>query len=155
MSCEPAVQAHCTAAPLAMEMNHAEHRKRQSEVLEQTLTILQGDRRVLGIVMAGSYARGQHDAFSDLDVGCYLRDTDRTGRQELYDRVAEIAPLLCQLLVYDLHALYLFENGVRLDLDFYRPSDIPNASEGNGAKLAICHSAQYGPQFAPWSKTQV
>lgn len=110
-------------------MNHGEHRKLQSEVLEQTLTILKADRRVLGVVMAGSFARGQHDAFSDLDLGCTLRDKDRTGRSELYERVAGIAPLLCQLWVYDVHALYLFENGVRLDLDFFRPSDIPNTSE--------------------------
>jgi predicted nucleotidyltransferase len=110
-------------------VNHTEHRKLQSEILDKTFTILQNDRRVLGIVMAGSYARNQHDAFSDLDIGCYLRDENRTGRAELYDRVAEISSLLCKLWIYDLNALYLFENGVRLDLDFYRPSDIPNASE--------------------------
>jgi predicted nucleotidyltransferase len=110
-------------------MNHSEHRKLQSEVLDKTLTILQNDKRVLGIVMAGSYARKQHDAFSDLDMGCYLQDENRTGREDLYDRVAKISPLLCRLWIYDLNALYLFENGVRLDLDFYRPSDIPNASE--------------------------
>ena len=100
---------------MTMEMNlvnHAEHRMRQSDMLEQVLTILKEDDQVLGIVMAGSYARGEHDAFSDLDMGCYLRDEDRTGRQELYDCIAKIAPLLCQLWVYDLHALYLFEKSL-------------------------------------------
>jgi predicted nucleotidyltransferase len=110
-------------------VTHTEHRKLQAEILEKTYTILRNDSRVLGIVMAGSYARKQHDAFSDLDMGCYLRDENRTGREELYDRIAEISPLLCKLWIYDLNALYLFANGVRLDLDFYRPSDIPNASE--------------------------
>ena len=109
-------------------MDHAEHRKQQADILEQTLAILRGDSRVLGVVAAGSYARGEHDAFSDLDIGCYLRDEERTGRPELYEQVSEIAPLLCRLWVYDVHALYLFENGVRLDLDFYRPSDMSKNS---------------------------
>ncbi len=109
-------------------MDHTEHQRQQANILEQVLTILESDSRVLGIVIAGSCARGEQDAFSDLDVGCYLRDEERTGRQQLYDRVGGIAPLLCRLWVYDLHALYLFENGVRLDLDFYRPLDISNAS---------------------------
>ncbi len=93
------------------------------------LLILKNDPHVLGLVFAGSYARGDHDAFSDLDVTCYLRDEERTGRQQLHERVAEIAPTLSHLWVYDLHALYLFENGVRLDLDLCRPSDISHQSE--------------------------
>lgn len=110
-------------------MNHSEHQKRQDDILEQVLTTLKNDDRVLGIIAAGSYARGEQDAFSDLDLACYLRDEERAGRKELYDQVGKIAPLLCQLWIYDLNALYLFENGVRLDLDFCRPSDIStNAS---------------------------
>ncbi|CAG0928198.1 hypothetical protein TFLX_00794 [Thermoflexales bacterium] len=76
------------------------------------------------MVTVGSYARSEQDAFSDIDVVCYLRDEERTGRQELYDQVGNIAPVLWKLWIYDLHALYLFENGVRLDLDFCRPSEI-------------------------------
>lgn len=87
------------------------------------LKILSNDARVLGILATGSYARGENDAFSDLDIDCYLRDEARTGRQELYDHVGAIAPLLCRLWLYDVNALYLFENGVRLDLDFHRPGD--------------------------------
>ena len=99
-------------------MNHDEHRRLQQEILDGVWSILKNDPQVLGLVLAGSYARGVHDAFSDLDVACYLRDEERTGRQELYDRVASIAPTLWHLWVFDMHALYLFENGVRLDLDF-------------------------------------
>ena len=105
-------------------MNRDEHRRRQHEVLEQVRNVLENDKRVLGVVVEGSYARGETDAFSDLDLNCYLRDEARTGRPELYDQVAAIAPVLCRLWLYDVNALYLFDNGVRLDLDFYRPSDI-------------------------------
>lgn len=110
-------------------MDHSEHRSFQQAILNQVLLILKNDSHVLGLVLAGSYARGEHDAFSDLDIACYLRDEERTGRQELYERVAEIAPTLWYLWIYDRHALNLFENGVRLDLDFYKPSDISHPSE--------------------------
>lgn len=110
-------------------MDHNEHRRLQQAILDQVLLILKNDPHVLGLVFAGSYARGTHDAFSDLDVACYLRDEERTGREELFERVAEIAPTLWHLWIYDKNALYLFENGVRLDLDFYKPSDLAYQSE--------------------------
>jgi predicted nucleotidyltransferase len=109
-------------------MNHDEHRKLQQEIIERVLAILKNDSRVLGIVSAGSYARGEQDAFSDLDMACYLRDEERTGRQELYEQIAHIAPTLWYLWIYDMNALYLFENGVRLDIDFYKPSHLDNPS---------------------------
>jgi predicted nucleotidyltransferase len=104
-------------------MNHNDHRRLQQEIINQVLAILKNDSHVLGCVLAGSYARGEHDAFFDLDIACYLRDEERTGRQELFEQVGKIAPTLWQLWIYDQHALYLFENGVRLDLDFCKPSD--------------------------------
>lgn len=110
-------------------MNHNEHRRLQQEILNQVVSILKNDTHVLGLIFTGSYARGEHDAFSDLDMACYLRDEDRTGRQELYERVGKIAPTLWQLWIYDVHALYLFENGVRLDLDFCKPTVISHPSE--------------------------
>ena len=116
-------------------MNHNEHRKMQQDILNHVMAILENDPHVLGLVFAGSYARGEHDAFSDLDLACYLRDEERTGRQELFDQVGKIAPTLWQLYIYDVHALYLFENGVRLDLDFCKPSDLANPSEVYGTTI--------------------
>ena len=118
-----------TVRRVVSDMEHSEHRELQQKIIDHVLTILKNDRHVLGCVLAGSYARGENDAFSDLDIACYLRDEERTGRKELYDRVGEIAPTLWQLWIYDVHALYLFENGVRLDLDFCKPSDLSNPSE--------------------------
>jgi predicted nucleotidyltransferase len=110
-------------------MNHDEHRKLQQEIIEQVLAILKKDERVLGVVFAGSYARGEYDAFSDLDLACYLRDEERSGRGDLYEQVAQIAPTLWYLYIYDVNALYLFENGVRLDLDFCKPSALNGPSQ--------------------------
>jgi hypothetical protein len=103
-------------------MSEEEHKERQAHTLDGVVRILRADDRVLGVALGGSCARNEHDAFSDIDVMCYLRDEERTGRAELYDAVGRVAPLLCRLWLYDVNALYLFENGVRLDLDFYGPS---------------------------------
>jgi predicted nucleotidyltransferase len=94
-------------------MDHNQHRKYQQEMINQVLTILKNDDHVLGCIFAGSLARREQDAFSDLDMACYLRDEDRTGRAELFDQVGRIASTLWQLWIYNVHALYLFENGVR------------------------------------------
>ena len=110
-------------------MNHDQHRKCQQDIIDQVLTILKHDEHVLGCVFAGSYARGEQDAFSDLDLACYLRDEERTGREEIFEQVGRIAPTLWHLWIYDVHGLYLFENGVRLDLDICKPSDLVNLSE--------------------------
>ncbi len=100
----------------------------QQHILGQVLCLLRADEHVLGCVISGSYARGVQDAFSDLDIACYFHDEERTGMQAIYERVGAIAPTLWRLFIYDVHALYLFENGVRLDLDFLKPSDIENPS---------------------------
>ena len=109
-------------------MDHSGHRKLQQEILDQVLALLKNDPNVLGCLISGSYARNEQDAFSDLDLACYLRDEELSGRQELYDQVGKIAPTLWHLWIYGVHALYLFENGVRLDLDFLKPSDIDHMS---------------------------
>lgn len=109
-------------------MNHTVHQRQQQAILDRVVSILRSSDHVLGVLLVGSFSRGDNDAFSDIDVWCYLRDEQRTGREELYDSVAAIHPLLCQLWIYDTNALYLFQNGVRLDLDFLRPSDLQDAT---------------------------
>lgn len=120
-------------------MNHETHRHRQAEILTEVLKLLTQDEHVLGIVAVGSYARQATDAFSDLDIGCYLRDDERTGRQALYEQVGTVAPLLCRLWLYDVNALYLFENGVRLDLDFYARSAIQTNTWYQRANTTLLH----------------
>jgi predicted nucleotidyltransferase len=52
--------------------DHAEHRRRQQAILESVLQVCAADANVLGLTATGSYARGQNDAFSDLDVDVYF-----------------------------------------------------------------------------------
>jgi predicted nucleotidyltransferase len=64
----------------------------------------------------GSYAKGQNDAFSDLDIEAYFTDDARTGASALHKCMSEVAPTLSVLYLYDQNGLYLIQNGVRVDL---------------------------------------
>lgn len=103
-------------------MTHQEHRERQEAMLERTLQILRNDARVLAVGLSGSAARGETDAFSDIDTVCYLRDEERSGLHEILDKVADQAPVLCRMWIYGVHGLFLYEDGSRLDLDVHPPS---------------------------------
>src|SRR6266567_3465669 len=109
-------------------MGQEMHRARQDTLLKRLLEELQSSPWVLGVTASGSYARGDRDAFSDLDLTCYLRDSARTGRAELHAAVAARAPTLSVLYLYDVHGLYLYADGVRLDLDFKPPEAVTTDS---------------------------
>jgi predicted nucleotidyltransferase len=110
-------------------MSHHFHRGLQDEMLGRVLSVLAADHRVLAVALHGSRASGSFDAFSDIDVVCYLRGETRVGREELFERIGETGRLLCKLWLYDRHALYLFENGVRLDLDLLAATALPLLDE--------------------------
>lgn len=112
-------------------LSHDEHRRRQADLLRRLVELLAADPHVLGAAAAGSYARGATDAFSDLDLYCFLRDEERTGREEVHRGVSALAPTLSVLYLRDRNGLYLYEDGVRLDLDYLEPSTIAqkNASQ--------------------------
>jgi|GEM_PF-2108060 len=111
------------------------HKKHQADVLYAVMGILRADDRVLGVALTGSYSKGKNDAFSDIDLMCYFKTEERSGRTELYNAVGAVAPLLCRLWLYDLNALYLFENGVRLDLDFHPPSALKQLMWSNQCRI--------------------
>ena len=92
---------------------HELHRLRQDHVLDRTLAVLKAGADVLGVVATRSYARGDRDAYSDLDLMCFLRDEERSAQPELPQLVAAVTPTLSVLYLYDKHALYFFAKGVR------------------------------------------
>ena len=118
-------------------MNHDEHRRRQQVVLDRTLAILKESPSVLGVALYGSYVLGREDAFSDIDLACYLSDEPLSGREALYGAVSKQAPLLCDMWLWNVHALFLFEDGVRLDLDFHPPSAL--AKHGWMKRAKVLH----------------
>jgi len=112
-------------------MEHDDRRRRQQALLRRLRAGPARDPRVLGVAAHGSYAGGRQDAFSDLDLNCYLRDEARAGARELHQRVAALAPTLSVLYLYDRNGLDLYADGVRLDLTYYPPSAVAaHAREG-------------------------
>lgn len=101
----------------------------QENVFHSAMKILTASDHVLGVTAIGSYARDEQDVFSDIDLLCYLRDETRVGWKELYDQMRAMYPILWHGWLYDQNALFLFENGARLDIDFCRPSDLEKINE--------------------------
>jgi hypothetical protein len=106
-------------------VTHDALRRRQEALLRRLVDLLAAEPPVLGLAAGGSYARGATDGFSDLDLHCYLRDEARTGREGVHARVAALAPTLSVLYLYDREGLYLYRDGVRLDLTYEAPSAVP------------------------------
>ena len=65
-------------------MTHADHLSRQDAVLAKALDMLKASPSVLAVSAKGSYIRGDRDAFSDLDLTCFLRDEERTAQTGLH-----------------------------------------------------------------------
>lgn len=101
----------------------------QDDVFHSAILILTSSDQVLGVAAIGSYARDEQDVFSDIDLICYLHDDERTGWKDLYDRIRAMLPILWHGWLYDRNALFLFENGARLDVDFLKPFEIENINK--------------------------
>jgi predicted nucleotidyltransferase len=105
-------------------MNHTDLKSLQAQIQNSVLNILKNSDSVLGIINTGSIVQNENDAFSDIDIECFMSDEGKTEIGNLLEKVAKISPLLSKLWIYDKNGLFLFENGVRLDLNFYKPSEI-------------------------------
>lgn len=105
-------------------MNHTDFKKLQSQTQNDVLDILKKNNQVLGVINTGSIVQNENDSFSDIDIECFMKDEKMTGVKDLVYKVEKISPLLSRLWIYDKNGLFLFENGVRLDLNFYKPSEI-------------------------------
>jgi predicted nucleotidyltransferase len=105
-------------------MKKAQHIKLQWKTISNVQNILKSFDQVIGIFLMGSHTKNEEGAFSDIDLGVVFKDVNRPGKEKVFNKIAEIHPLLCKLCLYDKNALYLYENGVRLDLDFLTIDDI-------------------------------
>lgn len=100
--------------------------KLQHETIEKVTNLLKTYKEVEAIFIMGSHSRGEESSFSDIDIGFIFTDPERPKRQEIFDKVANLYPSLCSLWLYDKNGLFLYDNGVRLDLDFLIPQDLEN-----------------------------
>lgn len=74
----------------------------QSDLIERVRQVLSEDRRVLGVWLVGSYARGTNDRFSDVDLWVVVDAADVDGFCVDWPRICEqIAPTVFQRRVGD------------------------------------------------------
>lgn len=67
----------------------------QRAIIERATAVLQADSRVLAAWLAGSYARGNADVYSDVDIHCLITDDSADWFREHWAHVAgEIMPVL-------------------------------------------------------------
>lgn len=105
--------------------------KDQSQILVSTINILAANTNISGVLIYGSLVQGQADVYSDLDLCCYFKDENRTEKDKLIENISQINSFISRLWLYDKNLLILFTNGVRLDLDLLKPSDLTNTSQAN------------------------
>jgi predicted nucleotidyltransferase len=89
----------------------------QKETIEKALSLLKSYPEVEAIFISGSHSKGEESSFSDIDIACVFEDKSRPKKDEIYKKVSEFYPTLSHLWLYDKNGLFLYENGVRLDLD--------------------------------------
>lgn len=104
-------------------MKHQDYKDQQKEILDKVLEVMKQDDRVLGVAVCGSVARNTNDAFSDIDVDCFMKEGKYEGVTEINKSVSLISPLLSKLWTYGKYGLFLFENGVRLDIHYWKDEE--------------------------------
>jgi predicted nucleotidyltransferase len=105
-----------------------EHLPEHRRVLDAVLAFLRRQPGALGAFVSGSVATGTADQYSDLDLGLVFAD-DRS-RARVWERRNdwEIAPWFHRFdadHVKDHFVIYLYEPGVKADLNLYVPADLP------------------------------
>lgn len=111
-------------------MEHEGYMKLQEETFQKAVDVLKGEPRVSGVVLYGSLVQGTNDAFSDIDMICYLSEPDDSVIGNLIGQIEKIHPLLSKLWIFGKNSLFLFNNGIRLDLDLLPDGEIQNLQVG-------------------------
>jgi predicted nucleotidyltransferase len=104
----------------------------QAALIERAREILQADERVIACWLEGSFARGNADAWSDVDLHIVVADEDaaalRAERKEVVGRIAPILALDDAPLPWGAHLLVVALKGpARLDLYIERESRLNDA----------------------------
>lgn len=96
----------------------------QQQTIDFVVKILKSFAVVNSIFLMGSHAKGDPSPFSDIDVGFVFSNSERPFKEEIFLQISQISPALCTLWLFDRQGLFLFENGVRLDVDFLTEQNI-------------------------------
>jgi predicted nucleotidyltransferase len=103
----------------------------QKETVEKVVAILQQYSSVIAVYLTGSMADNTNTPFSDIDMVAIFDTDDRVGREDIFREVERLYTLMSSLWVYDVDGLFLYENGIRLDLSLVKPSEFQKWSIKN------------------------
>lgn len=103
----------------------------QLTMIEDMRVLAGGDERVVAVLMFGSFAIGEGDAFSDIEFAVFLRDdVFVTFPQRAW--LESLSPVGAWFPDDFGHHTALFENGVRGEFHFMRASDVAVVEEWKG-----------------------
>jgi hypothetical protein len=81
--------------PPIFDLAKAPSDREQRAIIERATAALQADSRVLAAWLAGSYARGNADVYSDVDIHCLITDDSADWFRDHWPQMAgEIMPVL-------------------------------------------------------------
>lgn len=103
----------------------------QEKMIERFREACHEDARITAVLMFGSFAIGEGDAFSDIEFAVFIQD----GSFENFEQQSwlnAVSPIAAYFPDDFGHYTALFQNGVRGEFHFLRRSDIPIVSTWQG-----------------------
>lgn len=120
--------------------------KLQIETIEKVVTLLKSYDGVEAIFLMGSHVAEDASAFSDIDLGFVFSDPARPHKEEILQEIAALYPTLCVLWLFDNLGLFLYANGIRLDVDFLT-QEVVQSWDLSGVKMLYDPDGKYADQL--------
>ncbi len=108
-------------------MSYEEHLKCQQIVIDKACEVAKQYTDVVGIYLSGSHALNDNTPYSDVDLEILFDSDTRDSRKKIHEDLISIFPTLSNLYLYDKDGLFLYENGVRLDVAYIKPTDFQSS----------------------------
>jgi len=97
----------------------------QAKIIDNITETLKKYKSVIGVVLRGSHVRNENSPFSDIDMIAFFDSDQRLCLKKIYNDISKIKPVLVTLyLIYNNNCLFLYENGVCVDLVVNGPSKL-------------------------------
>ena len=114
-------------------------------VAARAIELLSSDPRVEGLYLSGSFADGEPDLFSDIDLNVVvgpqaIDEVIRDHRAELFPRVADVATDFPATHLGDPHQVIVFYKGdppIHVDYQYRTPSQMAARQPGRGPRILL------------------
>lgn len=113
-------------------------------VLEKAVSLLITDPRILGIYLSGSFANGQPDQYSDLDINLLVSSADRESvvkdHEKLRSEVAKIATWFPAVHLNNPNQIIVFYEKrypIHVDYEYKTPEELKPIAKGKDAFILL------------------